>query len=220
MIQLIRNSNNKSLHILEQSRIVDELNKVHRLGVIEIAQRLERSTGWVSMRIGVLKDIPNSIKKEIFSGRFPAYSYLYTLRQFIRMKQASKSEIEKFVEAVAGKQLSIRNIDLLARGFFQGSSELRKQIINGDLNWSLNQLKAINNANSPDESKANLNESEIRFIRELTIVQKYLCRLSRSLTDSRITSAVFAEGNLLTGGILDQMQRLQPDLRRFYDRSQ
>jgi hypothetical protein len=219
MIQLIRIANSKSLHILEQSRIVDELHKVHGLSVVEIARRLERSAGWVSMRIGVLKDIPASIEQELFNGKFPAYSYLYTLRQFIRMKQAQKPEVEQFVKAVSGKQLSVRNIDLLARGFFQGNAELRAQILNGKLEWSLNQLKALGKATGVDENKAHLNESEIKLIRDLSILQKYLCRLGRALIDPRITSAVFAEGNLLAGGALSQMEKLQPGLRRFYDQS-
>jgi ParB/RepB/Spo0J family partition protein len=217
MIQLIRIANSKHLHILEQAHLVDELKNSHGMSVVEMARQLEKSVGWVSMRLGVLSEIPKSIQEEIFSGKFPAYSYLYTLRQFIRMKQAQKSEVEQFVSAVSGKQLSVRNIDLLARGFFQGSAAIREQILKGNVDWGLQQLKAVSSSN--DESKVNLNEQEIRLLKDLHIAQKYISRISHEINDARVTCSIYAEGNLLAGGILRQIERCLPLLREFYDRS-
>jgi len=39
---------------------------------------------------------------KIFSGTFPVYSYMYTLRQFIRMNGINRGEIDGFVNSVAG----------------------------------------------------------------------------------------------------------------------
>ncbi len=71
IIQLLRNSNSKSLTILEQARMVDELQHGFGLSNLEISRRLERSQAWVSVRIGILTEIPEEIKNEIFSGKFP-----------------------------------------------------------------------------------------------------------------------------------------------------
>ena len=66
---------------------------------------------------------------------------MYTLRQFMRLNGVKKAEIDEFVNAVAGKDLSTRDIDLLANAFFKGSDEFREQIKNGNLSWGLKRLK-------------------------------------------------------------------------------
>ena len=141
IIDLIRFSNVKSLGILEQARLIDELKTGHRMSHSDIAALLEKSRSWVSMRSGVIREMSEYVKRQVFAGEFPAYSFMYTLRRFIRMNTVKKSEIETFVRSVAGKHLSIRDIDLLAKGYFNGSDELRAQIKNGNLSWGLRRLK-------------------------------------------------------------------------------
>ena len=52
----------------------------------------------------------------------PVYSYMVTLRPFMRMNDVTPQEIENFMRAVAGAKLSIREIELLAHGYFRGTS--------------------------------------------------------------------------------------------------
>jgi ParB/RepB/Spo0J family partition protein len=85
ILHIIRQSNEKTLTIVEQARFVDELKKSFGLGVSEIAKRLEVSRAWVSVRTGILGEMSDCIKQEVFSGRFPLRSYMYTLRQFTRV---------------------------------------------------------------------------------------------------------------------------------------
>ena len=51
IIELMRISNAKSLSILEQARLIDELINVHQICNAEIATLLERSKAWVSVQI-------------------------------------------------------------------------------------------------------------------------------------------------------------------------
>ena len=52
IIELIRVSNSKSLQTLEQSGFVDELQKKFGMTVSSIAERLDVSPAWVSLRPG------------------------------------------------------------------------------------------------------------------------------------------------------------------------
>ena len=54
IIELIRISNAKSLSILEQARLIDELINVHQMTNAEIAGLLERSKAWVGVRAGII----------------------------------------------------------------------------------------------------------------------------------------------------------------------
>lgn len=216
ILQLIRTSNAKSLNLLEQARWLDELHEKYGLSVAAIAERVERSKTWVSMRLGILKAMRPTVRDAVFSGQFPVRSYLYTLQQLTRVSAVSGKEVEEFVEVTRNKNLSTRDIDSLARGFFYGSQELKDQIRKGDLGWSLSEMKKVNQRESQSQS---LNETESRLIRDLEIIQKYVRRVSRSVNDPRLTSKVFAEANLLAGGVLKLLPSFSHVLEKFYDHS-
>lgn len=141
IIKLIRTSIARPLTILEQAKMIDELQKMHDMTHGDIANLFQKSKAWVSMRAGILGEMSEYVAKRVFNGDFPVYSFMYTLRKFIRMNSIAKKEIDAFVKSVAGKGLSIRDIELLANGFFKGSDNLRQQIKEGSIIWGLNQLK-------------------------------------------------------------------------------
>jgi hypothetical protein len=214
IIELIRISNAKSLSILEQARFVDELKSVHKMSVSEIAALIDKSKGWVGMRVGIIGQMSPLVMSKIFGGKFPVYAYMYTLRPFIRMNGINKNEIDEFVGSVAGKKLSIRDIELLAHGFFKGSDELRRQIKSGNILWALSRLKD-SSANAGD-----CTELERQMLRDLEITQKYMQRVTYKSQDKRFnTNCFFAQANLLSGGILRQLDAFTQAIRQFYDRS-
>lgn len=214
IIELIRISNAKSLSILEQAKLIDELKTVHKMFNSEIAKLLEKSKAWVSVRSGIIGEMSECVMSKIFNGDFPAYSYMYTLRQFIRINRIKKEEIDEFVNSVAGKRLSIRDIELLAHGYFKGSDEFREQIKSGNISWGLNLLKETS-AKTTD-----CTEIEQRMLRDLEITQKYMHRVTYKSKDTRYKSnSFFAQANLLAGGILSKMDIFSKAVKDFHDRS-
>ncbi len=213
IIQILRVSNNKGLSILEQAGLVDELRRVHGMSVTEIAAELQKSKAWVSVRTGIIAEMSEVVRKEILSGRFPVYSYMYTLRQFIRINRVKKGEIEEFVASVSGKHLSIREIEQLAYGYFKGSAEFRQQIKEGNVSWIFDRVKDA-------EQIDGLSEIEQAMIRDMAILQKYMHRVMGKSSDIRYKSNTFySQANLLAGGILSKINVFSKVLREFYDRS-
>ena len=133
IVGLLRVSNNKTLSILEQARFIDDIKNLHRMNVAEIAEELSRSKSWVSMRLGLIGEMTEAVRQKIFSGAFPIYPYMYTLRRFMRMNSVTKAQIEEFVVAVSGKKLSVREIEQLAHGYFRGPESFREEIRNGNV---------------------------------------------------------------------------------------
>ena len=88
IMNLLRISNNRTLSILEQAAFIDELYATGCLSVAEMAKELSRSKSWVSMRLGLISEMSAAIRAKLFSGAFPVYSYMYTLRQFMRMNSS------------------------------------------------------------------------------------------------------------------------------------
>jgi hypothetical protein len=214
IIELLRISNAKSLCILEQAGFVDELKSVHNMSTSEIAELLERSKAWVSVRSGIIREMGAYVRDQIFKGRFPVYSYMYTLRQFMRINACQSDEVEEFVRSVAGKNLSIRSIEALAYGYFKGSDAVREQIRSGHIPWALKHLKQTH------LPLPGCSQVEAQMIRDLEIVSKYMQRVSMKVNNPKYkTKAFFAQANLLTGGILRQTDSFLNAIREFHDRS-
>lgn len=216
---LMRVSTDKALGILEQARFVVDLLTLHGMSLAEVAQRLGRSKGWVSMRRGLLEEMSQPILEILFQGAFPVYSYLYTLRPFRRMNGTGQEQIERFMNVVsrgtrfAGRRLSVRDIDLLARAYFQGPASLREAIETGKLNWSLEQMK-----NVPDDMEG-CGEFERLLLRDLELLGNYLRRVMTKCQDARLKSRAFhAQAHLLSGGLLSSFESFRERIKEFHDR--
>jgi hypothetical protein len=210
---LIRIANAKKLNILEQARFIEELRQVHKLTIAEIAELLDHSKSWVSLRAGIIEQMSQCVLEKIFSGEFPAYAYIYHLRRFIRIKCAQKKEIDEFVMAVAGKDLSIREIEMLARVFFHGGNELREQILRGDVAWGLKRLKEALRPST-------CNDFEEGMLRDLMITKKYIQRVSYKSKDERLKSnTFFSQATLLAGQIEKQIKLFSKAIEELNDRS-
>jgi hypothetical protein len=214
IMNLLRISNNRSLSILEQAAFIDELSTAGHLSVAEIAKELSRSKSWVSMRLGLISEMSARIRAKLFSGAFPVYSYMYTLRQFMRMNGVSGEEVDQFVMAVSDKGLSVRDIEQLAHGYFRGPDSFRQEILKGNLALPLKQLREV--PQNPD----GCSEFERLTLRDLEITQKYMQRLMGKSQDPRLKSRPFhAQANLLSAAILSRVPAFNQSLKQLHDRS-
>ena len=214
IIELIRMSNATSLSILEQAKLIDELKSVHHLSVSEIARLVDKSKGWVGMRVGIIGQMSPLVMSKIFGGKFPVYAYMYTLRPFIRMNGIKKEEIDEFVSSVSGKNLSIRDIELLAHGHFNGSPDFQEQIKSGNVSWGLSCLKEECCVTS------DCTQLEQGVLKLLETIEKHMQRFSLRSKDRRLKSnSFFAQANLLAGGILKQRDKFYKVIEEFYDKS-
>lgn len=214
IISLMQGATNRALSILEQASFIADLLTLHGMSVAEVAQTLSRSKGWVSMRRTLLQEMSPSIRQVLFRGVFPVYSYMYTLRRFRRMNSVTPEAIERFVKAVAGQRLSVRDIDLLARAYFTGPDSLREAVDSGKLSWSLDQMKR------EPEDTAGCNEFERGLLKDLQRLQKSMQRVMAKCHDPRLKSRAFdAQANLLTGGLMSCFQTFTERMKEFHDRT-
>ncbi len=214
ILAVLRTSNNKSLSILEQARFIDDLRGLHGMSVADLAQTLSRSKAWVSVRLGLIGEMSERVREKLFRGAFPVYSYLYTLRQVMRINGVKKEDVEAFVEALSGKGLSVRDIEQLAHGYFRGPAWFRTEILGGKFALALERIRAV------PENAEGCNEFERVLLRDLEQAQKSMTRVSGKCADKRLTNrAFFAQANLLAGGILSRIGLFTKAVRELHDRS-
>lgn len=218
ILHLIRISNNKGLTMLEQAKLVEELHRAFSLSLSEISLRLQRSHSWVRVRLAVLKEMSPKVMDEIISGRFPLYSYMYTLHPHRRIPGgASNKEVENFVGRVSGHGLSTREIELLSEGYFRGGSKMKQEIEKGNLGWCLEEMKQ--RAAAKSSLPVNLSENEKRTIRDLEFISQLMGRLPLRLSHRDLKSDVFfAEAMVIVNELIKRWPQFTKDMRSFYDR--
>jgi len=136
------------------------------------------------------------------------------LRQFMRMNKVRAEEVEQFVAAVSGKQLSVREIEQLAHGYFRGPDSFRQEILKGNLALPLKRLREA--PQNPD----GCSEFERVLLGDLELTQKYMQRVMGKSQDPRLKSRAFhAQANLLSAAILSRVAAFNQCLKRLHDRS-
>jgi hypothetical protein len=166
------------------------------------------------MRLGLFAEMSEKIREKMLSGAFPVYSYMYLLRQFMRMNGVTKEEIEAFVQALSGKKLSTREIEQLAHGYFRGPAWFREEVLKGNLAVPLERMKQV------PENPDGCNEFERVLLKDLEIAGKSMRRIVAKSQDRRLKTPAFcAQANLLAGGILSRVGAFTKALRELHDRS-
>jgi hypothetical protein len=213
ILDLLKLSNNRSLSLLEQAAFIAELKNTRGLNVAEIATELSRSKSWVTMRLGLLAEMSQPVRQKLFAGAFPVYSYMYLMRQFMRMNGVQPEQIEAFVLATSGQGLSVREVEQLAHGFFRGPDSFRQEILKGNLAWPLARMRQV--PQSPD----GCSEFERVLLGDLELTQKYMQRvMGKSQEHQKLTSRAFhAQCHLLTAGILSRSRAFLDTLRALPD---
>jgi hypothetical protein len=204
----------RTLTILEQARFVGELLSRHGMTVADVAEMLSRSKAWVSTRRNLLARMSPAIREILFRGAFPVYSYMVTLRPFTRINGVDAKEIERFVQAVAGAKLSIREIELLAHGYFRGTPSLRQAIDQGRWKWTLDQMQAVG------QTGRGLSEFERGLLRDIERLLRVMQKVMTCCDSPRLQARDFhAQANLLLASLLGRRESFFKKMEEFYDRT-
>ena len=204
----------RTLTILEQARFVDELLNTQEMTLADVAELLSRSKAWVSTRRNLLQAMSPAIQQIMFRGAFPVYSYMATLRPFMRMNGVDPKDIDSFVQAVAGTKLSVREIELLAHGYFRGTPSLRQALEQGHWKWTLDQMQAVG------EDPAGLSEFERGLLRDLERLLQVMQSVMTRCDSPRLeTRGFYAQANLLLASLLSRRESFFKKMEEFHDRS-
>jgi hypothetical protein len=132
----------------------------------------------------------------------------------MRMNGVGQSEIERFVQAIAGQRLSVREIELLAHGYFRGPTSLRQAIDEGNWKWSLQQMQAV------PEDPEGCSDFERALLRDLERLLKSMQGVMTRCDDARLQTRDFhAQANLLLASLLGRRESFFKKMEEFYDRS-
>jgi len=140
IIELLQRSRGHKMNLYAEARFVSRLQKVHSFNVGELAITLGRSKGWVSMRTQFTADMSSKTEEKLRSGEFPFHAWMYSVKPFMRMNDKYKSLAEEFVLLCIKGKYTLREIDILARIWFEQGEENRQEMRDGNARFILNRL--------------------------------------------------------------------------------
>jgi hypothetical protein len=203
----------KPLGFLEEARFLKELQSSHNMSLAEMAAALGRSKSWASMRLTALADMSATVRDLVFRGRFPARAWMYVVRPFTRVNGVDAALVDAFVSATSGRGLSVREIELLARGYFDGPEEFRREVEAGHAAMLLGRMR------TGSAAAAGANRRERDCLRGLESLSRVVRALPARASDPALASPAFrAQAEILLGRILQQADGFMNSLRRLHDR--
>jgi len=207
---MLRGPGQKRLTFLEEARFLQELQSVHGMCLAEIAACVGRSKGWASIRLTSLAEMSETMRDAIFRGSFPAHAYTHVVRPFARANGIDLVTIDAFVNATSGRGHSVREIERLARAYFHGTNEVRRQIESGHAAMALAEVRGASTACSACERTC---------LKELQRVALSMEMLSERASDTRLKTGAFrAQAGIVLARVLRQADEFLNAMRRLHDR--
>ncbi|MDN5938906.1 MAG: ParB N-terminal domain-containing protein [Salinisphaera sp.] len=110
----------------DQAWLLAELRERFGLSLAELAARLQRSTSWVSRRLGLLESLPASVHDQVRAGAFSAYA---AMKYLLPLARANAQAASRLAEALAPLKPTSRQVAALYAGWQSGTPRTRELIL-------------------------------------------------------------------------------------------
>lgn len=176
--QLLRSSDGAGA--LQQGWLLAELQERFGLSQEELARRFDKSQSWVSRRLALVRELPESIQRVVRDG---ALSSHIATKLLVPMARAKPGDACRLAEAMARLRLSTRDAQRLYAGYLESGERGRELLLEKpELYLRAEQESALPKAQAPSPIE--------QIVGELDALAAIARRTFRRLADSRLRSAL------------------------------
>lgn len=169
-----RLDNGRERTALEEGWLLRELCERHGVVQRELAQRLDRSTSWVSRRLGLVSTLPGAVQDKVRAGKLSVHA---ATKYLVPLARANAVQCERLVHELGGEPVSVRQMQQLYVAWKQGDEKRRERLVSEPrLFLRASEAKEAEDKPEDDEHAATM--------RDLSIVSSVCLRLCRRLTES------------------------------------
>lgn len=111
---------------LEQGWLLRELRDRFQLSGAELGQRFGRTESWVSRRLGLVAELPESVQRHVRAGAISAHA---AMKYLLPLARANRAEGERLADTVAPLKLTTRQMALLYKAWSAGPVKTRELIL-------------------------------------------------------------------------------------------
>jgi len=115
---------------LEQSWLLMELHQRFGLSQEELARRFTRSVSWVSRRLALVRELPESIQERVRRGEIVAHA---AEKYLVPLARANPQACLRLVEEIGSFRLSSRDMAILYGAYRAGSAVTRQRLLEAPL---------------------------------------------------------------------------------------
>ncbi|TPV96476.1 MAG: hypothetical protein B7733_04570 [Myxococcales bacterium FL481] len=110
---------------LEDGWMLRVLLDEHGLSQQELADKLDRSTSWVSRRLGLVRALPESVQRVVRKGRLPVQA---ATKYLVPLARANAAQCEQLVRGLGRGRVSVRQVKRLYDAWRQGDVQQRARL--------------------------------------------------------------------------------------------
>ncbi len=112
--------------VLEQAWLLQELLGRFDVTMEDLARQFERSSSWISRRLALVRELPDSVQEEIRRGRIVPHA---AAKHLVPVARASREDCERMARAIAEHGFSTRDVAELYAGWRDGSTVTRERLL-------------------------------------------------------------------------------------------
>jgi len=122
--RLIRATSEESA--FEQGLWLQELQHRFAVPLEDLARRFDRSVSWVSRRLALVRDLPEPVQQAVLRGQVVPHA---AMKSLVPLARANRGECERFVEAIAGRRFTSRQVGELVTAYRSGGAKTRALVL-------------------------------------------------------------------------------------------
>lgn len=111
---------------LEQGWLLAELHSGFGLSLDDLARRFDRSVSWVSRRLALVRELPESIQQRVRRGEIGAHA---AMKYLVPMARANRDDCERLAEAIAWHKFTTQEVGELYAAWRTGLPPIRQRVI-------------------------------------------------------------------------------------------
>ena len=110
---------------LEQGWLLSELHRSFGLSLDDLARRFDRSVSWVSRRLALVRELPESVQQHVRLGKIGAHA---AMKYLVPLARAKRHDCERLAEQIAHHQFTTQEVGVLYAAW-RGQPLIRERVI-------------------------------------------------------------------------------------------
>ncbi len=111
---------------LEEGWLLRDLVDIHGMSQAELSRRLQRSESWVSRRLSLVRELPESVQELVRQGRFCGHA---AMKYLVPLARAKRSDCQELVKNFNGRRISARQMEMIYVAWKSGDAEQRRKVV-------------------------------------------------------------------------------------------
>lgn len=216
LLYILARSQERHWEAYEQASLIKELHIHHKRSQSDIARLLGKTQSWVSRRLSLLDNLPETINEAVRSGRISTWG---ATRILVPMARANSEHAHKMSEHLKKAKMSTRDLCRFFEHYKRANKKVRENMVDRP-----HLFIKTTTANKTDRESDLLDRGvEGRFVKDMNVVCHILRRLvnqasevlypGQNILDRRSILTAFNE----THGVMVQLKKT---IRRLSDGSE